>query len=332
MAVASLSRRDFAAAHRYGERLRARGEGDADDTLLIEGDYVLGITAFWQGEFPAARRHFASAVERYRPEHRATHLLRYGADPKVICLSRLGNTLWFLGYPEEAVRARDAALALADEIEHPYSQATALVFAALLAIEMRDTDGVRGYTAKLIAEHAKHGMRPNDVATEHYGGYIDVLDGRAATGIARIQRTLHESLEGDHAPGMRAFSVRVLLEACAVAGDARTGLETADWALGLGGAHGIWEAETHRLRAEFLVALGGPTSDVEAELARALAIARRQGAKMLELRAATSLLRNRVERHDSAIEEAREQLALIVATLPEGRDTPDVREAAALLG
>jgi hypothetical protein len=299
--------------------------------LLVEASYVRGIVAFWQGEFADARRHFESAVERYRPDQRRAHLLRYGLDPKVVCLSRLGNTLWFLGYPDAAIRARDAALALADEIGHPFSRATALTFATILSLEMRDAAGVRAYAAMLAAEHAKHGMRPTDVATEEFGGYLDVLDGRAQVGLARLQRALDDTRQRDHAPGMRAHSVRIILEACAVGGDARTGLATADWELGLGDAHRIWEAETRRRRAEFLAARGAPAEEVEAELERARAVAHRQGAKSLELRAATSLLRHRLARGEPAASRAREQLAAIVAALPERPDTPDLREAVDLL-
>jgi hypothetical protein len=53
---------------------------------------------------------------------------------------------------------------------------------------------------------------------------------------------------------------------------------------------------------------------------------------MLELRVATSLLRQRLERVDSQnVAEAGDCLAAIVNALPEGRDTPDVRGAALLL-
>jgi hypothetical protein len=53
---------------------------------------------------------------------------------------------------------------------------------------------------------------------------------------------------------------------------------------------------------------------------------------MLELRVAASLLRYRQDRDDPAAGKARAQLAAIVAALPEGRDTPDLREAVDLLG
>jgi DNA-binding SARP family transcriptional activator/tetratricopeptide (TPR) repeat protein len=332
LAVASLSRGDFEAARQIGEQLQTRGERDADDMLLVEGEYVLGIAAFWQGEFNAARRHFEAAVDLYCPEHRPTHLLRYGLDPKVICLSRLGNTLWFLGFPEAATRARDAALALVDEIGHPDSRGTALVFAAMLAVDMREPEHVRAYTASLNDDGLEHQWRPTQVNGLALNGYVSVLDGQNEAGFARIQHALDELGRADHAPGMRAYLVRLLLEACATARDARAGFVATERALAMGGAARVWEAEARRLRAEFLAVLGAPAKDVEAELERALEIARRQGAKMFELRTAVSLLRHRMERRDgSGVSEARKLLADIFDVLPEGQDTPDLREAATLL-
>jgi tetratricopeptide (TPR) repeat protein len=269
LAIASLSRGDFEAAQKFGEQLHARGERDADDMLLVESKYVLGIAAFWQGEFEAARRHFEAAVDLYRPEHRRAHLLRYGLDPKVICLSRLGNTLWFLGRPE-------AALALAEEIGHPDSRGTALVFAVLLAVDMRGPERVRAYTASLN-DGLDRQWRPTQVSTDAFNGYVAMLDGQKEADIARIQRVLDEAHEADHAPGVRAGLVRLFLEACAVVRDARAGLAAADRALEMGGAARVWEAEARRLCAEFLATLGSPAQDIEPELERALAVARRQG-------------------------------------------------------
>jgi DNA-binding SARP family transcriptional activator len=293
LAFANLARRDFDAARRFGESLRASGERDADDILRVEGDSVLGISAFFQGEFATARDHFEAVMARYRPEHRQAHLLRYGLDPKVLCLSRLGNALWFLGHPREAIRARDDALALAEEIGHPFSRETALVFAAILAMELGDLDGVRAYVEPIRGGNQETGSLPTRFAADAICGYLDAVDGRAEQGIARIQRTLDEVQPADHAPGMRAILVRLLLEACAAAGDARTGLTAAARALASSDDARLWESEIRRHRAEFSAALGAPADEVVAELERALEIARRQGAIALERRAAQSLLRYR---------------------------------------
>ena len=118
---------------------------------------------------------------------------------------------------------------------------------------------------------------------------------------------------------------RLLLEACAAVGDAGTGLIAADRVLGLDNVR-TWESEARRRRGEFLAALG---DDGEAELRRALEVARRQGARLFELRAAASLLRRRLDGGQDR--PARAALAAVVEALPEGRDTPDLREALALL-
>jgi DNA-binding SARP family transcriptional activator len=330
LAIASLTQGDFAGAQRFGAQLRRRGDDDGDDVLVVEGEYVLGIAAFWQGEFAAARAHFEQAIDRYRPRFRRAHLLEYGLDPKVICLSRLGNTHWFLGDAGAATRARDAALALAEEIGHSHSRETALVFAAMLAIDMRDQEHVRAY-ATMLTTRREQAARPTQIITDAVAGYVAVLDGRSEE-IARIEHVLEETrgIQSEHAPGSRAAIARVLLDACATAGANQSGLAAADAALATGGAT-AWEAETRRLRAEFLAALGQPEADVAGELERALHVARRQGARSLELRAAVSLLRLRRGRDPSAARLARDAVQAVLLAMPEGHDTPEVLEARSLL-
>jgi DNA-binding SARP family transcriptional activator len=331
LALAGLANDDFETARAVGRQLYERAEREADHVLLVEAEYVLGIAAFWSGELDAARRHFEAAVARSRPEHRHAHLLRYAQDTKVICLSRLGNTLWFLGYPEAAARTRDAALALADELGHRYSRVNALWFSALLALEMRDREHLRENLAALWAGRLADEAKQSQAASEAAADYLDVLDGRKEIGIARIERALAEVELSQHAPGERATVIRVLLEAYATTGDVQAGLAAADRGLAMGGTP-LWEAEVRRLRAEFLAALGASSQDVEVELGRALEVARRQGAKMFELRTLVSLLRHQIEHGDNrGASETRDRLAALVEALPEGRDTPEGREATALL-
>jgi hypothetical protein len=84
--------------------------------------------------------------------------------------------------------------------------------------------------------------------------------------------------------------MRLLLGAHAIIGDPESGLAAADETLRLEGTR-IWEAESRRLRAEFLAGLGGDRADVDAELTRAAEVARRQGALGLTRRVARSRAR-----------------------------------------
>ena len=325
-ATASLARGDFEAARRVGERLRA---GD-DEVRVVQGEYVLGLVAFWRGEFEAARRHLEAAVDRYHPE-RSARLARYGVTTEVLSTSRLANTLGFLGHLEAAVRARAAALARAAETGNPHSREAALLFGAMLGLELRDPASVRASVAELAAWPGDL-ARPMAVVTDALAGYVEVLDGREAAGVVRIRQALEDPAGGEHAPGMHDMVARVLLEACAATGDARAGLVAADRALAPGGNVRTWESEARRRRGEFLAALGAPGEDVEAELWRALEVARDQGARLLELRAAASLLRRRLQAGDDrSRRQARELLGSVLDAVPEGRGTPDLRDAAALL-
>jgi hypothetical protein len=102
--------------------------------------------------------------------------------------------------------------------------------------------------------------------------------------------------------------------------------------IAMGEAAGLWQAEAHRMRAEFLLALGEAEREIAAELDRALEIARGQGARSLELRAATSLLGYRLRHGDGPlVRAARDRLAALLAGFSEGRDSHDLRQAAGLL-
>ena len=249
LAIAHLTAGRFAEARECGEALRRIGDTAADDVATVEAAYVLGIAAFWQSDFESARTYFEAAVHSYLPEHRATHLARYVLDPQVICMSRLANTWWFLGRPDTARQTRDAALVLAEDIGHPATLGTALVFAGLLAIDMGELDRVRDYTTAANAA-MEHQWRPVQVSVAALNGLVQVLDGHSAQGIATIQALLNTE-SADHAPGMRAGVARVLVAACDIAGDASTGLAAAEQALTMAGGALIWEPEIRRLRTRF---------------------------------------------------------------------------------
>jgi len=95
-----------------------------------------------------------------------------------------------------------------------------------------------------------------------------------------------------------------------------------------------WESELCRLIGVLtlqVAASPGPeaASAAESHLLRALEIARRQKAKWLELRAATSL--SRVWASQGKARQAHALLSGVHAWFTEGRDIPDLRDARSLL-
>jgi predicted ATPase len=93
----------------------------------------------------------------------------------------------------------------------------------------------------------------------------------------------------------------------------------------------FYDAELYRLQGELLLAQAGPRHQAEAEasLHQALATARRQAAKMWELRAAVSLCQLWHAQGKSA--EARCLLAPLYGWFTEGHETTDLQAARTLL-
>ena len=121
-------------------------------------------------------------------------------------------------------------------------------------------------------------------------------------------------------------------EALALTGRIEEGLAALDDALAKAAISGVrgWDAEIHRLRGELTARLPYPDpAKTEDSFRTALAIAREQGTRGYELRAATSLARLWAEQGRRA--EARELLAAVYGSFTEGFDTPDLKEAKALL-
>jgi tetratricopeptide (TPR) repeat protein len=131
----------------------------------------------------------------------------------------------------------------------------------------------------------------------------------------------------------QAESPALLAEACAKGGRVAEGLEGLQEALALlrSSRAFFYEAELHRLSGVLLQQSQRPggTETVDASFQQAIEIARRQNTKSLELRACTSLGRLWQESGQSA--EALALLRPVFDWFGEGRDTPDLTAARALL-
>jgi len=110
-------------------------------------------------------------------------------------------------------------------------------------------------------------------------------------------------------------------------GRRQEGLDLVEEALAAGTESGnhYWTADLYRLRG----ALAGTEKDAESSFVEAVAVARRQRAKSFELRAATSL--SRLWARQGKRWEAHALLAEVYAWFKEGFDTPDLKDARALL-
>jgi len=275
LVMTSLCRDEFDEARGAAERLARSADQIGDEGLAVESRYLLGITAFWAGDLSAARDLFREVVDRFTPDRRSAHLVRFGQDPQVVCLSRLANTLWFLGEVADARTACDEALLLGRQNGHPFSTNVATVFAAVLAIDLDEPGAVAGHAAALRKDRDRSWVF--GVNADAMTGYAEVVDGRPAAGIARIRGALDALGAPNPMPGARSVLERVLVGAYELAGPVESARADIDGALTNRGTR-LWEPEIRRVRAELMARSGAPSVEVEAELARAGRVAARLGA------------------------------------------------------
>src|SRR5439155_243074 len=145
----------------------------------------------------------------------------------------------------------------------------------------------------------------------------------------RIGR-LRGSIAAFKASGARLrlpYYLSLLAQVCGKAGRAEEGLASINEALSEAHPHNErwWDAELHRLRGKLLLMHGADASDVEAALLRAIAIARSQQARSLELRATMSLARLWSTQGRAA--DGRSRLRDVYNWFTEGFETPDLQAA-----
>src|SRR5262249_32064398 len=152
------------------DELLALARGVSDPDLALQAHQAMGMTALCRGEPAAALRHVEQAVALYDPARHRTHAFLFGQDPGVICRAFGAVALWLLGYPDQARRHSDDALAMSRDLS-PTSQAVALHFAAMLHQLGRDGPGALGWARAAGALAAEHGFSFWRAGGEVLGGW-----------------------------------------------------------------------------------------------------------------------------------------------------------------
>ena len=298
---------------------------------MLVAHHALGTTAYFLGEVSLARAHLEQGIALYNRQQHHHLAFRYGLDLGVWCLSCGAWPLWLLGYPEQAIQRCQEALTLARELAHPFSLTHALFYAAYLHYFRREEHAAQEQAETAMALASAKGFPQMVAAGMITRGWALAMQGQGEEGIAQ----LHQGLAAFRtAAGEldRPRYLALLAEAYAQGGQPEAGLTTLAEALAVAHKTGgrYWEAELYRLNGELLLALSAEKhTEAEACFCQALDIARRQQAKSLELRAATSL--SRLWQQQGKRTEAYDLLAPIYGWFTEGFDTPDLRQAEALI-
>jgi class 3 adenylate cyclase/predicted ATPase len=297
--------------------------------LLGPAHLAIATTFAWQGEFSSSRSHAARGLSYYDRVRDRNSAWVYGLDTATGCLIDLSRSAWFLGYPDEALRRIEEAVTHMRGIGHAFSLGEALCFAAAIHL-------LRGEGAEALKFGQEAMKLADDYTIPQWVGAGKIAAGwamidldRPAEGIALLREGVGIWKTIESGAAMPWF-LALLAEGYIRTRQLPQALDALSDALRLIVATGerYYESEVHRLRGE-VCRLDGNLTAAESAYRQALEVARMQGARSIELRAATGLGRTLLASRPG------EALALIdpiLSGFTEGFGTRDLREAKAVLG
>ncbi len=324
-----LLRATLRTAHELAEQCLHLAQRMRSDVALITAHLMLGVTLDFMGAFSLAREHCEQGIDLYNPkQHRIHSPLQ---DLGVGCLSQAAQVLWLLGYPDQALARGQEALALARQLSHPFSIAHALSYTSRVYEMLQEWNIVQELAEEQMVLAREHGFAHFTAIAELEQGKVLIAQGSVEESIAQMR----QGLATYHATGSelgRPFDLAWLAKAYQHAEMQEEGLRVLAEALAVVDKteERFWEAEIHRLKGEVLRCQAIPDeTQAETCFQQALEVARRQEAKALELRAATSLAK--LWQRQGKREEARELLTPVYNWFTEGFDTADLKDAKTLL-
>jgi predicted ATPase len=325
-----LVRAELQTTRELGEQLLSLAQRGQDPTRLLQAHLALGQTLFLLGETAAARPQLEECLSLYDPQQHRAYAFLYGSDPGVFSLSWVAHALWHLGFPDQAITRSHEALALAQELSHPFSLALALDYAAMVHQFRRERHAVQARVEAAMALCKEQGFAYYAAWATIMQGWALCEQGRGEEGMMQMRQGL-AALQATGGEVRYPYYLALLAEAYGRARQVGEGLAVLGEALAAVHNTGEcwWEAELYRLKGELLLGSAEQDTDATSCFHQALNIARRQQAKALELRAAMSL--SRLWQQQGQRAEARALLAPIYGWFTEGFDTADLQEAKTLL-
>lgn len=242
-------REEFPTARELAEQCFILAQRVQEPAFLVEAHQALGLIACHGGELAAAREHFEQSLVLYGSR-------RNGSSGSPHDLEVNGRyygaySLWFLGYPDRALRSIRQALTLAHELAHRFSLAGTLYFAAMLHHLYREEHETQVRAEELIALSREQGFTQWLALGEVMRGWALAAQGQGEAGIALIRQGL-AAYEAVGAKLGQPYLLAVLAEAHGKAGQPAEGLKVLAEALTMAHNTGdcFFEAELYRLKGQ----------------------------------------------------------------------------------
>ncbi len=326
----SINSGNFRAALELGERFRDLSVNVTDRLI---GERLIGTALHFLGDQKDARRHIEHMLEGYTKPATSAHIIRFQNDQLVAARRVLAPILWLQGFPDQAMRMVEEAIADAVAIDHALTLCNLLAQSACpLALLTNDLSLADRLTRMLLERATRHSLAVWHAYGRCFEAILLIRRGGFDHGLTRLRDAGDELRQAGFTQYYTPY-LAALGEGLGGAGQIAGGLAAIEE--GLARAESTEERwclpELLRIKGELIISenrTGAPIA-AEAQFLQALDWARRQQALSWELRTATSLARLWRDQH--RIAEARKLLGSVYGRFTEGFETADLQEAKCLL-
>jgi tetratricopeptide (TPR) repeat protein len=329
-AAMALVRSDLTNADALADRLIRRASQVGLKNGPVLGRSIMAYSSLVRGDIRRARDGFDIAMDEFSPEGSRFVFDDWPYDVLAALMSRRMLVLQQQGCLDEAMRQAEEALTEARRIGSQETEGYVLMHIGLADMIAGDVDRASRAAAALrrLAEHT--GIQYYRWHEEVQFGWVEAKSGAVDQGVARIRQGLelgHKRMANLWVP-VYVLSIAELLMAHGRHEEAFPIFNECERLCSAWQQRYI-EPELHRLRGVAFAATGTADATVEAAFELALQTARDRGARLFELRAATS--QASFWQRSGRREAAYALLAPILAGFTEGFQSPDLRETQAVL-
>lgn len=314
----------------YSERCQSLAARTGEGLARLIAHRAMGASLLEIGDFEAARTQLEQILAIDTAEFDPSLTVLYLADPHASGLAYLALSLWALGYPDQAVAARQKAIKHALDANHANTSGVVGIYAgAQLSVLLGRLEDVKSYVESLNALFESRVPLWAISCGQILNGWAIGCAEHLQDGIAMMKHGIHAAEKQVRFHSPHYHSLLAILQARA--GEIQDSLSTIRKAKELIAETGeyLWYADVLRIEGELQLLFGGSTKEAEASFVQALEVARKQRAKSFELRVAMSLAR--LWKDQGKRDEAREFLAPVYGWFTESFDTLDLKQATALL-
>ena len=287
----SYARGELLAMRAHVETFLADTNGNPDSPEAGVAQRAAGITHWFAGEYREARDHLERALALFQPGRDDDLAFRFGHDAGLGAMLSLALVLWPIGEIGRATSLVDAAEARIAGLTHVGTRAFGAMHSALFEMVRGDLSRAAPNVTELARLAREHDLPAWRVFGVFFEGWAKVESGAPADGLEAMGRAA-ELLREQNVFVYDGLIKIALAENQARSGDVERAVAVLDEALATCERidHRTFEAELHRARGEILLKQN-PANSAPAEnaLLTAIAVAKQQGTRSFELRAALSL-------------------------------------------